>query len=284
MELLGKSVEDLFIAAQRQLSLKTVLMLADQMITRVEYIHSKGMLHRDIKPENFAIGIGRKANAVYAIDFGLSKRYCDPKTLQHIPFRDGKSLTGTARYASVNTHLGIEQSRRDDIEALAYIFIYLLRGSLPWQGLQAPNRKQKYEAIAECKISTSVEVLCQGIPQEFAIYLAEARRLDFPDKPNYSFYRQLFKELFVRKGFTFDYQYDWTVKPLGISLGPFLLPIGKRQEDDHDSKPSPPVQRSEVLAGMLVRPTIPRNLRPSPSTGMGPRTWIAPRRLLPSNA
>jgi serine/threonine protein kinase len=288
MELLGKSIEDLFVAAQRQFSLKTVLMLADQMLTRIEYVHSKGMIHRDIKPDNFVIGLGRRANLMYVIDLGLSKKYRDPKTLQHIPFREGKSLTGTARYTSVNTHLGIEQSRRDDIEALGYIFIYLLRGSLPWQGLRAENRKQKYEAISECKISTSIEVLCQGLPQEFALFLTEVRRLDFQDRPNYPFYRQLFRDLFVRLGYVYDYQYDWMIKAPGIAIGSFVLPPGLRADEDYESKPSPAVHTTERVSRIPPRPTIVRNPagpRPVPSTGIGPRNLLAPvppKRVIPS--
>ena len=110
-------------------------MLADQMITRLEFIHSQNFLHRDMKPDNFLMGTGSKKGQVYLIDFGLSKRYRDAKTGEHIPYRDGKSLTGTARYASVNTHVGVEQSRRDDLEAVGYILIYFLKGVLPWQGL-----------------------------------------------------------------------------------------------------------------------------------------------------
>jgi serine/threonine protein kinase len=105
------------------------------MITRIEFIHKSSFLHRDIKPDNFLMGLGEKETTCFVIDFGLAKRYIDRKTGQHIPYKDKKQLTGTARYASLNTHLGIEQSRRDDLEAIGYIFVYFMKGSLPWQGL-----------------------------------------------------------------------------------------------------------------------------------------------------
>ncbi|KAI3789812.1 hypothetical protein L2E82_02616 [Cichorium intybus] len=211
LDLLGPSLEDLFNFCSRKMSLKTVLMLADQMINRVEFIHCKSFLHRDIKPDNFLMGLGRRANQVYAIDFGLAKKYRDSSTHRHIPYRENKNLTGTARYASMNTHLGIEQSRRDDLESLGYVLMYFLRGSLPWQGLKAGNKKQKYEKICEKKVSTSIESLCQGYPSEFASYFHYCRSLRFDDKPDYPYLKRLFRELFIREGFQFDYIFDWTI-------------------------------------------------------------------------
>ncbi|KAM0017520.1 putative protein kinase CK1-CK1 family [Helianthus debilis subsp. tardiflorus] len=211
LDLLGPSLEDLFNFCSRKLSLKTVLMLADQMINRVEFIHCKSFLHRDIKPDNFLMGLGRRANQVYAIDFGLAKKYRDSSTHQHIPYRENKNLTGTARYASMNTHLGIEQSRRDDLESLGYVLMYFLRGSLPWQGLKAGNKKQKYEKISEKKVSTSIESLCRGYPTEFASYFHYCRSLRFDDKPDYAYLKRIFRDLFIREGFQFDYIFDWTI-------------------------------------------------------------------------
>ncbi|XP_020587671.1 casein kinase I-like [Phalaenopsis equestris] len=211
MDLLGPSLEDLFNFCSRKLSLKTVLMLADQMINRVEYIHGKSFLHRDIKPDNFLMGLGRRANQVYVIDFGLAKKYRDSSTHQHIPYRENKNLTGTARYASMNTHLGIEQSRRDDLESLGFVLMYFLRGSLPWQGLKAGTKKQKYEKISERKVSTSIEALCRGFPTEFASYFHYCRSLRFDDKPDYTYLKRLFRDLFIREGFQFDYVFDWTI-------------------------------------------------------------------------
>ncbi|XP_017364485.1 casein kinase I isoform X2 [Cebus imitator] len=218
MELLGPSLEDLFNFCSRKFSLKTVLLLADQMISRIEYIHSKNFIHRDVKPDNFLMGLGKKGNLVYIIDFGLAKKYRDARTHQHIPYRENKNLTGTARYASINTHLGIEQSRRDDLESLGYVLMYFNLGSLPWQGLKAATKRQKYERISEKKMSTPIEVLCKGYPSEFSTYLNFCRSLRFDDKPDYSYLRQLFRNLFHRQGFSYDYVFDWNMLKFGASL------------------------------------------------------------------
>ncbi|EAN82497.1 casein kinase, putative [Trypanosoma cruzi] len=218
MDLLGPSLEDLFSFCDRKLSLKTTLMLAEQMIARIEFVHSKSVIHRDMKPDNFLMGTGKKGHHVYVVDFGLAKKYRDPRTHQHIPYKEGKSLTGTARYCSINTHLGIEQSRRDDLEGIGYILMYFLRGSLPWQGLKAHTKQEKYSRISERKQTTPVEMLCKGFPAEFAAYLNYTRGLRFEDKPDYSYLKRLFRELFIREGYHMDYVFDWTLKRIHENL------------------------------------------------------------------
>ncbi|KAL9376368.1 hypothetical protein Peur_030488 [Populus x canadensis] len=206
IDLLGPSLEDLFVYCGRKFSLKTVLMLADQMIARIEYMHTKGFLHRDIKPDNFLMGLGRKANQVYVIDFGLAKRYRDTTTHQHIPYRENKNLTGTARYASCNTHLGIEQSCRDDLESIGYVLLYFLRGSLPWQGLKAATKKQKYNKICEKKLSTPIEEIVDKV--KVTVDLSVLRKINL--NLYLLFYSLLTSHLFC-KGFEFDYVFDWTI-------------------------------------------------------------------------
>lgn len=211
VDLMGPSLEELFTNCGRRFSLKTVLMLADQMISRLEFFQAKNFLHRDIKPDNFLIGLSKKANQVFIIDFGLAKKFKDAKTQQHIPYKEGKSLTGTARYASLNTHLGIEQGRRDDLEGLGYVFLYFLRGSLPWQGLRANNRKEKYDKIMQSKADTNNSVLCNGFPPEFCTYMNYCRNLKFEERPDYAYLKRMFKDLFFRENYQYDYIFDWTI-------------------------------------------------------------------------
>ena len=132
MDMLGPSIEDLFQTCKRNFDLKTVLMIGHQMIQRIEKVHGERIIHRDIKPDNFLIGGTESTrDSVYIIDFGLAKCFKNSEG-EHIPYKDGKNLTGTARYASIATHKGIEQSRRDDLETIGHVLLYLVKGSLPW--------------------------------------------------------------------------------------------------------------------------------------------------------
>lgn len=218
LDLMGSSLEELFNQCRRVFSLKTVLMLADQMIQRLQFVHTRSLVHRDIKPDNFLMGVGNKAHILHIIDFGLAKKYRDSRRL-HIPFRDDKKFTGTARYASLAAQAGIEQSRRDDLEAVGLILIYFLRGSLPWQGLRAATRKQKYQKILDRKKTVSITELCRGYPSEFAAYLNYCRSLHFSDRPDYTRLRTRFRDLFERQGYTDDSIFDWTGISKSVGVG-----------------------------------------------------------------
>jgi casein kinase 1 len=180
MDLMGPSLESLLgSVGMKRFSLKTVLMLVDQMITRLEYLHSRNLLHRDIKPDNFCMGHNQHRSRLFIIDFGLAKKFVMANG-RHIPYKEGKSLTGTARYASVNTHRGLEQACRDDMESVGYVALYCLKGSLPWQGgPKGGNKNDRYQRIKETKINMTVEALCKGCPEEFVKYLNAVKKLEF---------------------------------------------------------------------------------------------------------
>jgi casein kinase 1 len=164
IDLLGANLEQLYNVCNRKLSLKTVLVIADQLLTRIELLHTKNYIHRDIKPENFLVGLGKRSDTIYLVDYGLAKKYKDSRTGNHIEYRENRNFIGTARYSSVNTHLGIEQSRRDDLESIGYVLMYFIRDKLPWQGIKGATKAEKYERIKEKKISTSIDTLCKGYP------------------------------------------------------------------------------------------------------------------------
>lgn len=213
MDKLGQSLGYYFGYCDKKFSYKTILMLSDLMLSRIEFLHYKHYIHRDIKPENFVFGsCPNNHRHLYILDFGLAKQYRNPVTYEHIPIKTGKSIVGTARYCSLNTHLGIEQSRRDDLESMIYCLIYFMKGKLPWQGLPGKTRDEKYHMIRKYKESISIHELCSDTPKEIMELLVYVRHLDFDEIPNYPYLRNIIKEGMRKNKFKYDYEFDWIVK------------------------------------------------------------------------
>ena len=208
MELLGDNLEKLFNKNNRKFSLKIICEISNQTISRLEYIHNKNIIHRDIKPENFLIGINNNKNILYLIDYGLSKKYKNKKGF-HIPYIEGKKLIGTIKYISINTLLGIEQSRRDDLESLSYTIIYLLKGNLPWIGLKVKNKNEKIEKIMNMKMYSKLDEICDGLPKEFAIFLQYTRDIGFNHTPNYNFLRKIIENVSIKNKIILDNQLNF---------------------------------------------------------------------------
>ena len=212
MTLLGPSMEDVLNNARRKLSLRGTVQAAEEMVQRVEEVHTMDIIHRDIKPDNFLTGKSPDSRALYIIDFGLAKRYRDVRTKIHIPYKEEKALVGTARYASLNNHLGLEQSRRDDLEALGYIFVYFLKGKLPWQGLARSSHQDKYRGIMESKMRTPIAVLCKDLCPEFCSYLNYCRGLKFDETPNYAYLKNLLRNVCITNKIASLGKFDWDVE------------------------------------------------------------------------
>jgi len=207
LEYLSSSLSDLFTLNNKKFSLKTVLMLSQQMIDRLATLHAVGIVHRDVKPGNFVMGKGDKAGVVYLLDFGLAHPFKDENTNIHMPYQTNVCFRGTHRYASVTAHARIEQSRRDDMEALGYVLIYFLRG-LPWQNLQI-ERKDRRKVIGDMKAKLPLDKLTEGLPIEFEKYMQYTRSLRFTDEPNYVYCKNLFENCFAKLNFVNDGIYDW---------------------------------------------------------------------------
>lgn len=205
MDLLGPNIEEVLKkTAKFRLASETIAYMAEKMITLVEKFHDKGFVHRDLKPQNFVLEHFEerfpKYPELYLIDYGLAKPFIDEKSNTHAPFIQEKGLKGTVRYTSINTHLGIDQSRRDDIQSLGYIFTYMALGKLPWQN-QMKNREklEGYYNIMNIKMCTPVEILTDKIhePLKKAItsYILYSESLAYHEEPNYNYCRELFRRV-----------------------------------------------------------------------------------------
>jgi serine/threonine protein kinase len=262
VELLGKPLSTLlYDQPNSKFSLKTTLMLAEQMLERIEYVHAKGILHRDLKPSNFLMGLGSKSNELYLIDFGLSADYS----------RAGRAeaeTVGTAVFSSVNAQRGMAVSRRDDLESLVYTLVYIATGSLPWVELAGDRRSREKiggTLVAAAKSSISATDLCAGLPDEFAAFLERVKALELNEEPDYSGYRKMFRDLFNSRGFVYDYIYDWQ-RPVRANLsfeflGPKLLTPPEQKVNRARAKTS---WRDQVRKPLPVSPRYGRIASPTP--------------------
>jgi len=213
MDLLGPSLQDLLVYCGHKFTVKTTLMLVDQMLSIIEFFHKKQYLHRDIKPDNFMLGLGDKANQVFVIDLGLTKKMMRQRfSVGQIGCQVIHPMVGTVRYAGIHAHLGHEEGPRDDLESLAYVWAFFLRGSLPWQGVAARNRDEKFAKIRDMKKVLKSSELFEGFPNEFERYLDYVRAMRKDELPNYQRVRDVFRKLAAQSNIEYDFQFDWVVK------------------------------------------------------------------------
>ena len=204
-ELLGQSLKMLMKYVGEKFSLATTLKIGIQVLDIIKKIHKKGVVLRYLKPGNMVIGLGENKDYIYLIDFEIAKKYI--KNGEHIPYREEIDVKGNRDYISINTHNGIEISRRDDIESLGYNLIYFMKGKLPW------SNGSDSDSILEKKINTSLDELCIGLPKEFKEFIKYSRELEFEQEPDYNYLKKLLLKVGNKNGINIDkVKYDWEIK------------------------------------------------------------------------
>ena len=209
--LLGESLYSLFLRLKKNFTLKDICLIGIQTLERIEHIHSKGYLHGDIKPENFVIGIDDQ-RIIYVIVFGLSKKYRSDRTGNHIQFCITKKMNGTARYASTNSLRGVEISRRDDLESLAYMILYFVMKKLPWQGIRANTLQNRYKKIYYMKKKLINDEMFKSLPNEIQEFYKDIKKLKFEEEPDYTKLKEYFKILLRKNALNEDGNFSWIKK------------------------------------------------------------------------
>ena len=257
MEFLGRSLSSIMEFLHHPLSLKSVYMVADQTLCRIQYLHQRNYIHCDIKPENFLIGRGKLQNCIYLIDFGLSTEYRDSINHSLYPQKNKVLPVGTSYFSSLNSQLGHSLSRRDDIESLAYSLIYLAKGSLPWSKTSYTN-----------KITSTPEFIASDLPPIFSNFLTSARHLCFDEEPPYSEYRSMFRNALLEleeksknDEEKFTYVFEW--EGMENLEPPLPLPIVSKPNKKSSSSKLPvesnPNQNIQKEQAPILEPRRPRS-------------------------
>lgn len=203
MDLLGDSLEQLrHKQSRKKFRLKTVILLAIQILDIIREIHDRGYIHRDIKPDNFVVGYEKQNSKIFCIDFGISIK--KPKKYK----TSGSGFCGTARYASLVAHRGGTQYPGSDLESIGYMLVYLFKGELPWDNIKNKDKKEKYKLIMEKKESITEEELCKGMPKEFSVYLRYTKNLGYNDPVHYNSLKKMFVNLYESRGYA-NTNFEW---------------------------------------------------------------------------
>ena len=217
-ELLGLSLKSLWESRKRykfgsKLLIKDICMIAIQGLERLEFIHSKNIIHRDIKPHNFMCGKNNR-DIIYLIDFGLAHKYRSSRTGKHIQYKFVKHLLGSLRYSSLNANRGYELSRRDDLESFGYMLVYLAKHYLPWISEDSfkSDIQNKVKILYKKKNSSTPEIICKGLPEEFAEFVRYTRNLKFEQRPNYDYLKNLFIYILIKNQQKNDFNFFWIEK------------------------------------------------------------------------
>ena len=197
--LLGKSMKDIWLEKKKKLNLNDTCTFAIQAISCLEYVHSKDYIHRDIKHSNFLIG-NPDTSQLYLIDFGNAKKYRSTKTGKHIKLIKSNIIFGPLIFLSFNALKGMEQTRRDDLESLGYVIIYLYMGSLLWSGLKFKDIIQGIIKTKEIREKLSIENICKGMPKEMNNYMNYVKNLKYEEQPDYEYLRSLFMNILKKIG------------------------------------------------------------------------------------
>uniref|UniRef100_A0AAV1UYE3 Casein kinase I n=1 Tax=Peronospora matthiolae TaxID=2874970 RepID=A0AAV1UYE3_9STRA len=235
MERLGRTLETV-LQEQGPVPSETAARLGQEILETLQQMHTKNILYVDVKPENFMLNMG-KENKVYCVDFGISDRYVTA-TGKHKELKEG-TVVGTPTFLSIHCHNGLTSSRRDDIESLLYVLIYLIRGDLPWQCASSDAEG------ARIKSATSVDQLCSSLPKAWGTMLTRIRACGFEDRPDYDFFEQQFSMLGGKKGLNAPFK--WGTRKMGKATAELTSsqvsavnsPIRKRVKSADDVLPAP---------------------------------------------